>query len=414
MKQEKTPLHILVFLLFVLLFPTQISLHFWPDFAYVFGIRVDYLAPAIYLADIVLFVLFALWSFSGFKLDGLGRALRSSLGVLVVGVIIYLFTNSLFVAQNQGAAFYNFLRTLEYFWLFFYIFTNRQLIFSRRIFYNTLSLAVLYSSAIALAQFIFQRSLGGIFWWLGERTFNASTPGIATVFINNQDILRPYGTFSHPNSMAGFLLVSLLFILPFDTLLKKTALAAGGLIILLSFSRSAWAAILVLLLIFFLYKKVRPSHLFAGIFLLITLLTAIPLWFAPGVLFFGDDLVRRVELARAGFSMILHSPFFGVGLNNFVPSLPKFAASPAVSWWLQPVHNIFLLLISEIGIIGFCLLLYLVTRLIAPIFTQNKKRYLLLVAILFTGSIDHYWLTLEQNLLLATVVFGFLASTKKD
>lgn len=414
MLEKKTPLHILVFLLFILLLPTQISLHFWPDFAYIFGIRVDYLAPSIYLTDIVLFVLFALWSFSGFKLGETGRSLRSSLGILVVSVIIYLFANSLFVAQNQGAAFYKFLRALEYFWLFFYIFTNRQLIFSRRIFYNTLSLAVLYSSAIALAQFIFQKSLGGIFWWLGERTFNASTPGIATVFINNQEILRPYGTFPHPNSMAGFLLVSLLFVLPFDTLLKKTALAVGGLMILLSFSRGAWAAIFVLLLIFFVYKKVRPSYLIAGIFLLVALLTAIPLWFAPDILFFGDDIVRRVELAKAGFGTILHSPFFGVGLNNFIPSLPKFAASPAVSWWLQPAHNIFLLLISEIGTIGFCLLLYLVTRLIAPIFTQNKKRYLLLVVILFTGSIDHYWLTLEQNLLLATIVFAFLASTKKD
>ena len=111
MLQEKIPLHIPVFLLFILLLPTQTSLHFWPDFAYVFGIRVDYLAPAIYLTDIVLFVLFALWSFSGFKLSEAGRALRSSLGVLVVTLLIYLFANSLFVAQNQGAGFYKFLKT---------------------------------------------------------------------------------------------------------------------------------------------------------------------------------------------------------------------------------------------------------------------------------------------------------------
>lgn len=414
MLQKKIPFHARAFLLFILLLPTQISLHFWPDFAYVFGIRVDYLAPTIYLTDIVLSILLVLWVFSGFKLGEAGSTLRSSAGVVTVSLLIYLFANSLFVAQNQGAAFYKFSKILEYFWLFFYIFTNRQFIFSQRIFYDTLSLAVLYSSVIALAQFIFQKSLGGIFWWFGERTFNASTPGIATVFINNQEILRPYGTFPHPNSLAGFLLVSLLLILPFDTLLKKTALVAGTLIILLSFSHGAWAAILLLLLIFFVHKKVRSSYLFAGIFLLITLLTAIPLWFAPDILFFGADIVRRVELAKAGFNMILHSPFFGAGLNNFIPGLPKFAGSPAVSWWLQPVHNIFLLLISEIGIIGFVIFFYLLARLVAPIFTQNKKRYLLLVAILFTGSIDHYWLTLEQNLLLATVVFGFLASKRKD
>ena len=42
--------------LFVFLIPTQLALHFWLPGSFVFGIRVDYLAPSIYLTDI-LFVL---------------------------------------------------------------------------------------------------------------------------------------------------------------------------------------------------------------------------------------------------------------------------------------------------------------------------------------------------------------------
>ncbi|MEK7497805.1 MAG: hypothetical protein AAB656_02715, partial [Patescibacteria group bacterium] len=46
-----------LFGLLVILLPTQIALHIWPDWALVQGIRVDYLAPAIYLTDIIIVAL---------------------------------------------------------------------------------------------------------------------------------------------------------------------------------------------------------------------------------------------------------------------------------------------------------------------------------------------------------------------
>jgi len=41
--------------------PTQLALHFWPSWAHVFGIRVDYLAPTLYLTDLLLIVLIITW-----------------------------------------------------------------------------------------------------------------------------------------------------------------------------------------------------------------------------------------------------------------------------------------------------------------------------------------------------------------
>ncbi len=80
-----------------------------------------------------------------------------------------------------------------------------------------LSIGVFYSSCIAIIQFLLQHSIGGIFWFLGERTFSAFTPGIAriddTVSIFNFHIslfkLRSYATFPHPNVFGGFLAVTL-------------------------------------------------------------------------------------------------------------------------------------------------------------------------------------------------------------
>src|SRR5260221_1150 len=57
-----------LFTLFIVLLPVQLGLHFWPDWALVSGIRVDYLAPVIYLTDLIVIALLAvvfaaLWNF---------------------------------------------------------------------------------------------------------------------------------------------------------------------------------------------------------------------------------------------------------------------------------------------------------------------------------------------------------------
>src|SRR3989304_8659649 len=44
-------------LLFILFLPTQLGKHFFFDFSYLSGVRVDYLAPTIYLLDMIVFLL---------------------------------------------------------------------------------------------------------------------------------------------------------------------------------------------------------------------------------------------------------------------------------------------------------------------------------------------------------------------
>ena len=44
-------------ILFLLLLPTQLGKHFFFDFSYLSGVRVDYLAPTVYLLDVTVFLL---------------------------------------------------------------------------------------------------------------------------------------------------------------------------------------------------------------------------------------------------------------------------------------------------------------------------------------------------------------------
>lgn len=50
--------------------------------------------------------------------------------------------------------------------------------------------------------------------------------------------------------------------------------------------------------------------------------------------------------------MIVEHPLIGVGLGQFVPRMQEFFSSKLLDWQYQPVHNVFLLVWSEVGIIG--------------------------------------------------------------
>ncbi|MFH1840745.1 MAG: hypothetical protein ABH807_01115, partial [Candidatus Shapirobacteria bacterium] len=92
-------------------------------------------------------------------------------------------------------------------------------------------------------------------------------------------------------------------------------------------------------------------------------------------------------------------PVFGVGMDNFLLRLP-------FTGFIQPVHNIYLLVASETGLIIFIIFItFIIKTLIRAI--KNWSSVIALSVILFTGLFDHYWLTLQQNQLLFAIVLGF-------
>jgi O-antigen ligase len=228
-------------------------------------------------------------------------------------------------------------------------------------------------------------------------------PGIALENINGNLLLRSYATFSHPNSMAGFLLVGLILTLPF---IKNRRFFWGyvGLLlwgIFLSFSYSAWlVGAVVLSLYFFLIKKKR--------FLLISSLFSGGLFVFFGFQFNSQPVTERWQLMVAAFSMIQDNFFFGVGLNNFIVKLSNYWIPEAYRLW-QPVHNLYLLIFAETGIFVFILVsVFIFLSVKKLIIGKNYYPLLAFIAILFLGLFDHYWLTLQQNQILLSIVLGLL------
>ena len=195
----------------------------------------------------------------------------------------------------------------------------------------------------------------------------------------------PYAFFSHPNSFAGFLLVFGIFLLQYKN----------------KFDAKYFWALVVLTTTNLVFTNSLNVYMAIGLILLLKFRKNAAFGFLS--LDFGARFVtHRIELIKAAFQIIKENFFVGVGLNNFIPNLVKVSSTFVNSWELQPVHNIFLLILSEVGIVGLIMFVFLLSNLT---FTYQ------LFAILITGLNDHYWLTLQQNILLFT--FVVIISRKK-
>ncbi|HEX7042510.1 MAG TPA: O-antigen ligase family protein [Patescibacteria group bacterium] len=281
------------------------------------------------------------------------------------------------------------------------------------------AVSISLESLLAFSQFLLHHSIGGIMYFFGERSFSSLTPGIANASINGQLVLRPYGTFSHPNVLAGFLLIGIIIAWHFLKnekgfikyfLLVSTSLGVVG--ILISLSRTTiFLGIGILMIV--LLRRLSKKWLLALLLFLSFVLILFPTLFyrfMPST--FEESAVERIQLFSAAWKMIFESPFFGVGLGNFIPSLPS-------SSLLQPVHNIFALWTVETGIIGGTIMVWFVFGLIKKLFNLWKRSsikirqsltlsILLGVSVVVLGMFDHYFLTLEQGQLLLGVVVGLL------
>jgi len=97
---------------------------------------------------------------------------------------------------------------------------------------------------------------------------------------------------------------------------------------------------------------------------------------------------KRVDLMKGSIEMFWNYPLFGVGWNNFLKQLPNFSSGRLI----QPVHNIFLLVLSQLGIINTLVL----GKALKVLIKKIDWRLFFLVA--FLGFFDHYFLTLPQNI----------------
>ncbi|MEO6509287.1 MAG: hypothetical protein ABIO02_05005 [Patescibacteria group bacterium] len=389
---------VLIFL-FILLLPTQLGKHFFMDFSYLSGVRVDYLAPTLYLTDILALSLI-IYNFKFIK-------------PLFKSISFYIFLNvvllNIFFAINPYISLYKAAKLFELFFLFVVL---KNVVENNK--WNEKILIALNIGAgvellLSLLQLAYKHAIQGPFYYLGERYVNLSMPDIAKTSLNGVEFLRAYGSFSHPNSMAGFNLLLYFFVLTSDRFLKNAVLKYVFMVLsaLLIFCSFAKIPIVIFFILNLWYVVRNPSALpctFCRVSRIIVIAAISSI-----VLFAKGDplsLLKRSDLFNNAMTVFSQHILFGTGLGGYVIAQDQFPAK-YFYFFVQPVHNIFLLYLAEAGAVLTAVTFYYLIKYFRS-HPRNQTYYYLVTIVFLTGSLDHYWLTLQQNMFLLPLLFVLL------
>jgi len=377
-----------IFFLLIFSLPFQLGYHFWLPESYVASFRIDYLAPTFYITDLLL-ILFLAVNFK--KTTSVVIDFFSKPSGWLFAALIFL---NLYTSSFSLVTFFAWFRLGGYLLLLTVLAATDHL--AKKILLP-FSLSLTFIVLLSLVQFVLQSSLGGIFYFFGERPLSIAIPNVAKINMPWGQMLRPYATFSHPNSLAGYLLVSLVILnrISRSKILKFILIAT----IILTFSKSAILALVVT-------ELIKPNLLQSAS--LAALLSFVPL------LKLDPSFSSRYYLLSPTLKIVMDQPLLGVGLRQFIPNLTTYLPASQISYaTLQPIHHTFILIFTELGLLGVLIITKIFWAPLSRLVKDKKTRpYLLNLfgIILLTGSLDHYWWTLPQNQLIIVLTLALLSN----
>ena len=293
---------------------------------------------------------------------------------------------------------------------------------------------------VSISQVFLGRSIG--LTMLGESIFNIGSAGnISRSLIFNRLILRGYGTFPHPNILATYSYTIILLgiyilqisrqdefldhILNIKQLqnLRKIWRAIIYINIITIFLTQSRTHILLLVpaiyLLIYSYVKYKDRKL---INILLTLSSTITLFIILSQTTISTSFYNRLALNIVAINtMFLNFPH-GVGAGLFTTIFESVKIYSNGRSFVQPVHNIYLLLITELGITGFILSIFLFGILFAFTFLSIKKKnyinILLACYIFLISNIDHLFITQPQGLTIfvtyiVIIIFTLILNQKR-
>ncbi|MEO0643358.1 MAG: O-antigen ligase family protein [Pseudomonadota bacterium] len=307
--------------------------------------------------------------------------------MILVGVLHTLFGPAFTLSSQQT---FQMIKEL----ILFVVVTN-ELVRARRFMHAfwILMLGLVVQSAIGIAQYLIGGDLG--LQVLGEA--DASTLALANLatYGEGADVFRIGGLLGHPNLLAG----SIALLLPLAvamlasemTALQRNILyaicAISGAALILTLSRSGWLSgafgIFIVITFSVLHprwrKRALPLTILTSAGGFAAAMVALPIIIQR---FLNSDRGAtdfRFEWMEVAWNFVVANPLTGVGLNTFVFQLPNNNPYGGVAALTQRfgdnwpvVHNIYLLVWSEMGTIGFGAFMFTMYRLLVIAFINLR------------------------------------------
>lgn len=346
-----------------------------------------------------------------------------------LGIFEFFVFISIFFAPSKSLALYGYFKILLGLGFFFLI--SESKFDNKKITLSFLS-GVFLEAIFGIWQFFNNFSFANKY--LGIAEHNPSTPGTFVVELENgKRVLRAIGGLDHPNIYAIFIFLGIFVFVRYLLTLKNRErlgykkqltyfliLSLFTFSFLISFSRSAYLIFaFYILFLFFWSLKDRKRRFFIlkiiSTFALLTILTFFSFKniflqrLNPDSRLENISNTTRLSQIEASKNIINDNFFFGVGINNYTNYLKEEDLSVREAWNYQPVHNVYLLVLSELGILGFlsflvifCFFLYksYISKLYFDLF--------LLSSVLFAFLFDHWLWSLHFGLIFQFFILGLI------
>jgi len=302
---------------------------------------------------------------------------------------------------------------------------------SARLIVNALAMGALFQSVIVIAQVALQHPVG-LSDSLGEFAIRPNNAGLALLAAGTDRLMRPYGLTIHPNVIGGYFTVALLGMTGWltDTRLPRwrwiARLGTMGIVLwalLLTFSRSAWGGLILGLMVIVIgwrrkgvirlsRRRITPILTGAAVLAVVFSLSYAPFVWARTAT--GSEGTEERSIADRRFFIGIaqqissENPVAGIGMGVFPWVANDIINAGPYRGWLggENVHNVALLALSELGIIGFSLWYFTILSGLSAAWQVARDPFETglaagVIALLAIGLLDHYpWSIFHYQLLL--------------
>lgn len=377
----------------------------------------------VYVSD-VLFLILGLMFFDVFRQHI--KKVSVSWSFLIIFLLFFIIT---IIPRGNTIFFYYYIREIEALFCFCIFFHVQIKSFIPRV----ISILGVLESILGIVQFHLKHSVAGLYDF-GQPHFDQFTYGIAKVVLpNGERYVRAYGTFTHPNSLGAFLLISIAMAL-YLIFTRNKMFDYISLFILIvgmtvTFSRAGYLGLGIMLVgVYFtlLWKKIAPQKTISLAVATIILAGLISLisyhaFLSTRATISDSDTADRIFSDHVGVAITKKYPLFGGGLGSISYLVPSVVPQDTPEWLIVPPHNYLLLVSSETGLISLAVFLCFLGIIFWQFCKGFKKfsgvgdkpefviLFWLFVSIFVIMQFDHYFYDQPLMRLLFWAILGIIA-----